>query len=561
MKLANPFTTLLKKLIDDQIFQKEQLPTILEHIRTRQLSLPTYLLTQAKIEPHWVANTLSEALSLPLIDLDTLDTEAIPLHIIDEKLLRQYPILPLWQKGTRLWIGMADPTQALVIEAVRFQTGLAVSPIIVAQPKLKALRETLLSNPQLSLQAITDLPRPTLLPHTQIDPVEDPPLVRYVNQLLQTALHKRASDIHFEPQGEQLHIRFRIDGVLYPQPSPPDTLRPRIMTRLKLMGSLDIAEQRLPQDGRFQITRASNDTIGQKKSTVDCRISTCPTIDGEKIVIRLLDGHQTSLDITDLGLTTSQQTIFLEALHHPQGMILVTGPTGSGKTLTLYSALHHLNTPSVNISSVEDPVEIHLPGINQVNVHPKIGLDFATVLRTFLRQDPDIIMLGEMRDRETAEVGIQAAQTGHLILSTLHTNSAAETLTRLSNIGIPAYNIAASVSLIIAQRLVRRLCPHCKYKQNRSQPILASEVLNLDQPSTVFTARGCQHCTEGYQGRTGIFELLTISNTIATAIFNKQAPAQITSLAQQAGMLTLKQSAFKKLQQGLIDLAEIRRVI
>jgi type IV pilus assembly protein PilB len=381
---------------------------------------------------------------------------------------------------------------------------------------------------------------------------DEAPLIHYVNKVLETAVEHSASDIHLEPQHQQLRIRFRIDGLLYTSALLPGVLSSRILSRLKIMAQLDIAERRIPQDGQFQMTTQ------QKK--IDCRVSTCPTLYGEKAMIRILDGNKQVLDLDQLGMNAAQMNLFNQALQHAHGMILVTGPTGSGKTITLYTALNRLNDVHLNITSIEDPVEIYLEGINQVNVNRKAGLNFSIVLRALLRQDPDVIMVGEMRDRETAEIGMHAAQTGHLVLSTLHTNSAAETLTRLINMGIPAYDLVSSIRLIIAQRLIRRLCPHCKTPE-KIDPELLSE-LNLDLEETeLWTASGCQYCIGGYQGRTGVFEMLPITPELIQEIIHTRSSVTIAKRASELGFPNLQQSTLEKLKLGIIDLKEMRRVV
>jgi type IV pilus assembly protein PilB len=389
----------------------------------------------------------------------------------------------------------------------------------------------------------------------RLSTTEDAAVVQYVHQIMASAIQKGTSDIHIEPYEKHYRVRFRIDGVLYEIPIPNNMSANRITARLKIMAQLDIAERRLPQDGRFNLHLPLS-------SNFDFRLSTCPTINGEKIVIRILDPSTATLTINTLGLEPAQEIIFHSALSKPHGMVLVTGPTGSGKTITLYSAINKLNTTSTNISTVEDPVEIYLAGINQVNVNPKIGLNFAAVLRAFLRQDPDIIMVGEMRDLETAEIGIHAAQTGHLVLSTLHTNSAFETLTRLINMGIPHYNLATSISLIVAQRLVRRLCDHCKktitipISELLRMGFIKDDLLNL----TIYSPVGCQHCTQGYKGRVGIFEMLPVTEKISTAILDNNNILEISRLARLDGMQLLREIGLQKVKQGITSLEEINRI-
>lgn len=380
--------------------------------------------------------------------------------------------------------------------------------------------------------------------------VEDTPIVHLVNKVIADALSKAASDIHFEPYENYFRIRFRIDGILYETQNIPSNQAPRIISRIKIMAQMDIAERRIPQDGRLKI------------NTIDFRVSTCPTIYGEKVVIRILDTKIAILKAEALGFDPEQQDLFQREIKKPQGLILVTGPTGSGKTITLYTALSMLNTSRVNIVTVEDPIEIYLSGINQVNINNKAGLTFATILRAFLRQDPDILMIGEMRDLETAEIGIKAAQTGHLVLSTLHTNSAVETLTRLIGMGIANYDLATSTSLIIAQRLVRRLCNHCKREQKIPKEILAREDFNLKDMGQfeIYAPGGCEQCTDGYQGRMGIFELLTINEQISELIMQNANVLAVEQLARKQGMRTLRESALAKVKKGITSLDEINRV-
>lgn len=386
----------------------------------------------------------------------------------------------------------------------------------------------------------------------------DTSIVHYVHKILVDAVKQQASDVHFECYESYYQIRFRLDGILQLYINPPVHLANRIITRLKIMAYLDIAERRLPQDGRFKLV--IDKTSMQQ---IDCRISTCPTIYGEKIVVRILNPTNISLTIDNLGLTDEQRNIFLNYLAKPQGMILVTGSTGSGKTVTLYSAIRHINNASLNISTVEDPVEIYLASINQVNINPKAGLDFATVLRAFLRQDPDVIMVGEIRDLETAEICVRAAHTGHLVLSTLHTNNATETLTRLLNLGIPRYNVATSLKLIIAQRLVRRLCEYCKCEITLSNSLLEQEGFVLEKliPQKIYTAHGCNKCIQGYKGRIGIFELLPITELMQKLILSNSDALTIAAQSKKEGMVCLREIGLLKVSQGLTSLSELNRVI
>jgi type IV pilus assembly protein PilB len=563
----------LQHLITDKVLQKESLPAVLSEARCQETSLIDYLLQEKAINSLYLSRLLAKTFYLPFIDLDTIDLLRLPMHLIEETIMQKHQVLPLWQEKEKLGLAMADPTHHLAIEDVRFHTGLIIEKIIVEPDKLRRLLNKLLTKENFKKNKLhtTELisgfaqqnnpkfshARSTVV-YTELDKDIDNErvIIDYVYKLLQTAITQGASDVHLEPYQNELKIRFRIDGLLYFAASLPNAWTQRIITRLKIMSQLDIAEKRVPQDGRFQL-------MDDKNKKIDCRINTCPTLYGEKLVVRILYSNRMLLAIDQLGMNAAQKACFLQALHCPHGMILVTGPTGSGKTITLYTALNVLNTSHLNISSVENPVEIVLPGINQVNINPKVGLNFANVLRSFLRQDPDVIMLGEMRDQETAEIGIKAAQTGHLVLSSLHTNSAAESLVRLLNMGIASYNIASSINLIIAQRLARRLCPYCKVKENLPENILLELGLSRQeiQSVTLFSAKGCTQCTEGYCGRTGIFEMLSMTHEINRIILQAYDVRQIALHAQSTGMQTLYVSALEKLKAGEISLLEMKRII
>ncbi len=482
---------------------------------------------------------------------------------MNKTLQQKYKILPLSQDKKKLSLVLADPSQQVVLDTIRFITGLNLDYKIADEKKLSTLLEKVIALKSLNVNRSIDLTQdnnvqPEVInnPNLSISNTDNDELtiINYVYKLLLDAILRNASDIHLEPHQEQLEIRFRIDGLLYSIVVLPKQLMPRIITRLKIMAQLDIAERRIPQDGRFQI----KDKFDRN---VDCRLSTCPTIHGEKLVIRILDSNHMLLQIDKLGMNEKQKNEVMNALKSPHGMILVTGPTGSGKTITLYTALNFLKHSTVNISTVENPIEIILPGINQVNINPAINLNFATVLRAFLRQDPDIIMVGEMRDQETAEIGIKAAQTGHLVLSTLHTNNAIESLIRLENMNIPAYNIVASVNLIIAQRLIRRLCNQCKIEEALPDEFISKLNLIADSKIKTFTAKGCSQCVDGYSGRTGIFEILTLTEKIKKVILQKNSMLELKKVAEKQGMQTLYSSALEKLKQGVISLLEMERVI
>ena len=567
----------IQRLVAEGVLTKEKFAKVMAEAKHQQVSFISYLIKAEVIDsPCLLQQLLAKELGLSFVDLDTIDPLGLPTHLIEEKLLQKYQVIPLWQNNEKLGLAMADPTQQLAIDDIRFHTELTIEKILVDQQKLTRLLEKIIVKPNFSQKKIykaelmDDLKQESVLKfpyntglngaaihHLKGENIDnDTTIIQAVYKVLQSAIERGASDVHIEPYQDQLQIRFRIDGLLYLAVTFPVCLVQRIITRLKIMAQLDIAERRIPQDGRFQITDVSHRNI-------DCRISTCPTLYGEKLVIRILDNNNRLLAINNLGMNEAQTSYFLEALRCPHGMVLVTGPTGSGKTITLYTALNFLNTSLLNISSVENPVEIVLPGINQVNINSKVGLNLATVLRSFLRQDPDVIMVGEMRDQETAEIGIKAAQTGHLVLSSLHTNSAAESLIRLANMGIPSYNIASSVNLIIAQRLARRLCEHCKIKEDLPANVLLGLGLNQQeiQSITLFSAQGCSECTKGYRGRIGIFEMLLMTDDVKTLILQDYDARKIASHAQSTGMQNLYASALEKLKQGKISLLEMKRII
>lgn len=545
--------------------KKEVIVEMIHYTQQKKLSFITYLIHTKKIDSNHLAQLLAKEFLLTFIDLDTVDPLQLPIHLMNENLLEQYQILPLWQDSERLGLAMVDPSHQVAIDDVRFSTGLILEYIVVEAKQLTLMlrkvknQSTILKQTscELNLSIGSESQEAISIPPIPLNNTTEDELtiINYVHQLFLYAIARNTSDVHLEPYQDHLDIRFRIDGLLYLMVVLPKYLIQRIMTRLKIMSQLDIAERRVPQDGRFRI----QDTKGRD---VDCRLSTCPTIYGEKLVIRILDSNKMLLEIDKLGMSKVQKYEFLRALNSPHGMILVTGPTGSGKTITLYTALNFLKKSTVNISSVENPIEIILPGINQVNVNSAVGLNFSCVLRAFLRQDPDIIMVGEMRDQETAEIGIKAAQTGHLVLSTLHTNSAAESLIRLANMGIPTYNIAASVHLIVAQRLVRRLCTNCKVEDILPEKVLHKLGLIDDKKNKIkiFSSRGCSKCTDGYRGRTGIFEILTLTDDIRKLILQENSALEISLLARKTGMQTLYLSALAKLKQGEISLLEMKRV-
>lgn len=495
---------------------------------------------------------------LPALDLSAFDVATVDLDLVDEEVARRHDVLPLSKRGERLHVAIADPANMGALDDLKFRTGLDIEPILVARDKLAEAiaRYRAGGSDSLLTEAGDDVLAATADVHDDAD-VDETPIVKYVHEVLLEAVDAGASDVHFEPYERRYRIRVRIDGVLRESRRPPPTLSARFAARLKVMAQLDIAERRIPQDGRIKLATNSG--------AVDFRVSTLPTMHGEKVVLRILDPSATRLGIDRLGFEDKQRERYLSALRRPQGMLLVTGPTGSGKTVTLYAGLSQLNAEERNIATAEDPVEINLEGVNQVQVNPKVGLDFKTALRAFLRQDPDVVMVGEIRDLETAETAIKAAQTGHLVLSTLHTNSAAETLTRLRNMGVPAFNLATSVTLIVAQRLARLLCRYCKRPIAVPPEALREEGFTDADIATgfrVFDANphGCGECSHGYRGRTGIHEVVDISPELQRLIMNDGNSLALAEQARALGYDDLRRAGLTKAMRGLTSLAEVNRI-
>jgi len=530
-------------------------------------TLNAALLAQPGLDTAAFAAAASELFGLPLLDLSAFDLRQAPRGLLSEPFLRKHQLLPLFRRGQALFVGIADPADNKGLSEGQFHSGLTFEPIVVDHGQLlrqldgylskqsEALLSGLEDDAPIPLEADA---APESTPLTSAEDSDEAPVVRFVNKVLLDAIRSEASDIHFEPYEHRYRIRFRTDGMLREIASPPVSLGLRLAARLKVMARMDISERRIPQDGRIKLR------VSQSQA-VDFRVNTLPTLYGEKVVLRILDPSSAKLGIDALGYEPDQKALFLEALQAPQGMILVTGPTGSGKTVSLYTGLHILNTAERNIATAEDPVEINLEGINQVHVNPKVGLDFAAALRAFLRQDPDVVMVGEVRDLETAEVAIKAAQTGHLVLSTLHTNSAPETLTRLRNMGVPSFNVATSVSLIIAQRLARRLCSRCKQAQTVPEAALLElgfEPEDFSTPFTLFEARegGCEHCMQGYRGRVGIYEVVKITPRLRRLILEDANALALGEAARQEGFINLRRAGVLKAKAGVTSLLEISRV-
>ena len=515
-----------------------------------------------KIDSLDLAEQCIDLFRVPYFDLKDFDPASIPADLVKEKLIRKHHILPLVQKDRKVYIAASDPTDYGAFENFEFSTGLSCEVVVVDYIQLDNKIEQLLdASGSLDLsddefKEFADLDNETTKEATsKDDDKDDAPIIVYINKILMDAIKKGASDLHFEPYEHKYRIRFRIDGILHEVASPPNTLSTKLSARIKVMSRLDIAEKRKPQDGRIKLK------ITERKS-IDFRVSTMPTLWGEKIVMRILDSSSAMLGIDVLGYEEEQKKLYMDALAQPQGMILVTGPTGSGKTVSLYTGLNILNQPERNISTAEDPVEINLEGVNQVQINPKAEMTFANALRAFLRQDPDVVMVGEIRDLETAEISIKAAQTGHLVLSTLHTNSAPETITRLLNMGVPAYNVASSISLIIAQRLARRLCPKCKTPEQLPSEELSRQGFTAKQieDMTLYAPKGCDSCTDGYKGRVGIYEVMQITPEIAQIIMRGGNSLEIAEVSLKAGFNNLRLSGLRKAADGLTSLAEINRV-
>jgi len=568
MASTNPITRLsglARRLVQDGLLSEEQANAATEAAASANRPLVSYLVREGMVGARDVAVAASHEYGVPLFDLDAIDPANMPTNLVEEKLVRKHHALPLIKRGNRLFMAVSDPTNHQGLDEIKFHTGLTTDAVLVEEDKLSVAIEKAIEAQDTSMSDVLDEDLEKLDisagdddigdKESNLD-VDDAPVVRYVNKILLDAINSGTSDIHFEPYERVYRIRFRQDGMLHEKATPPVNIAARMSARLKVMARMNIAERRVPQDGRIKMKLSRNRSI-------DFRVNTCPTSYGEKIVLRILDSSAATLGVESLGFDEMQKRHFLDAIKKPYGMILVTGPTGSGKTVTLYTALNMLNTPEVNISTAEDPVEIQVTGINQVNVNPKTGLTFAEALRAFLRQDPDIVMVGEIRDLETAEIAVKAAQTGHLVLSTLHTNDAPQTLTRLANMGIPPFNIASSVNLILAQRLARRLCEHCKTVEDVPHDALLEEGFSEDeirQGLTVYKAVGCDKCTKGYKGRVGIFEVMPVSEAMGKLIMENGNAIQIRDLAKSEGLQDLRASGLAKVKEGITSLEEINRV-
>jgi len=561
-------TGISARLVADSIITTEQAQTAIREASKKQVSLISYLSQALDIDSYDLAEIASTEFGVPLLDLSAIDRSTFPDKLVSAALMSKHQTIPIFRRGNRLFIALADPTNIAALDEIKFATGISTEAVVVDERVLARLLAELLDQQNSLNSEMDQLGDSTefdldIVDETSSDSedtdtsaVDDAPIVRFVNKVLLDAIKQGASDIHFEPYEKDYRVRFRTDGILREVVKPPRALAPRLSARIKVMSQMDISERRVPQDGRIQMKLSKNRSI-------DFRVNTLPTMFGEKIVLRILDPASAQMGIDALGYDDEQKALYLEALAKPQGMILVTGPTGSGKTVSLYTGLSILNTEERNISTAEDPVEINMEGVNQVLVNNKVGLDFAEALRSFLRQDPDIIMVGEIRDIETAEIAIKAAQTGHLVLSTLHTNSAAETITRMMNMGVPAYNIASSVSLIIAQRLARRLCNQCSIPETEVPHEALMELGFNDEmleTATIKRAVGCNACKDGYRGRVGIYEVVKVTKTLANLIMDGDSSLDLDKQARLEGFADLRLSALRKAAQGLISLEEVNRV-
>ena len=555
-----------RRLVQDGIITEEQLEEATKIARQEGLPLVAHLVKAELVDAKAVAVAASHEFGVPLLDLDAVEIDLDVVRVVDQKLINRHRVLPLVKRGQRLFLAISDPTNLQAIDDIKFATSLRVDPVVVEQDKLEERIGKAIDAVDTSMGGLDDddfgdldidIANEEEEEDVQRDDIEDAPIVRYVNMVLLDAIKRGASDIHFEPYEKKFRVRTRLDGVLSMIPKqPPVALANKICARLKVMSRMDIAERRVPQDGRIKMRLT-------KKRAIDFRVNTCPTLFGEKIVLRILDPSSAKLGIDALGYEEEQKNLYLKHLSKPYGMILVTGPTGSGKTVSLYTGLNILNTDDRNISTAEDPAEINLPGINQVNVNPKVGLTFASALKAFLRQDPDVIMVGEIRDLETAEIAIKAAQTGHLVLSTLHTNDAPRTLTRLVDMGVKPYAIATSVSLIIAQRLGRRLCENCKEIREIPKEALLKEGFSeqqIESGLTIFGPKGCSSCNEGYKGRVGIFQVMEVSETMGRIIMEGGNAMQIADQSVSEGVIDLRQAGLNKVKEGVISLEEVNRV-
>ena len=562
--LKLPLSGLARRLVKDGVIAEADAERAFEQSSKKRLPFVSYLVENKMAQPRDIAMSTAQEFGVPVVDINVLDIDPEIIKQVDEKLVRTHRALPIFRRGSRLFVAVSDPTNLAALDEIKFHVGANTEAIVVEEDKLNKVIERALEASDTTLSDLSDTDLDDLEISAENEDskgdvsdldVDDTPVVRFVNKVLLDAINRGASDVHFEPYEKSYRVRFRQDGILREVAAPPANLALKIAARIKVMSRLDISERRVPQDGRIKMTLSKNRAI-------DFRVSTCPTLWGEKIVLRILDPTSAKLGIDALGYEPEQKQMYLDTLNRPYGMILVTGPTGSGKTVSLYTGLNILNTPDRNISTAEDPAEINLTGINQVNVNPKVGLTFASALKAFLRQDPDVIMVGEIRDLETAEIAIKAAQTGHLVLSTLHTNDAPQTLARLMNIGVAPYNIASAVNLIIAQRLARRLCSNCKVQEDVPREALVAAGFTEAELTglVVYKPVGCDQCNQGYKGRVGIYQVMAISEEMGRIIMKGGTAIDLADQAKKEGVPDLRESARKKVKAGVIGLEEMNRV-
>jgi type IV pilus assembly protein PilB len=562
MKLSG----LAGRLVADGLLDAETAQKAHKDAAREKVPFVTFLVSNDYIEAQKLAEMASEEFGVPLFDIAAFNVDSMPVNLVAPKLVLKHHALPLFRRGTRLFIAVSDPTNLSGLDEIKFHTGINTDAVLVEETALTEAINSWSEAQEAASDGFDGLDDSTLddldvdSPSEDVDEedstdVDETPVVRFVNKVLLDAIKAGASDIHFEPYEKMYRVRFRTDGILEEVVRPPVNLSGRLAARLKVMSQMDISERRVPQDGRIKMKIS-------KTRAIDFRVNTLPLLFGEKIVLRILDPSSAQMGIDMLGYEPDQKDLFMDALEKPQGMILVTGPTGSGKTVSLYTGLNILNTTERNISTAEDPVEINLEGINQCHVNARVGLTFAAALRSFLRQDPDIIMVGEIRDLETAEISIKAAQTGHMVMSTLHTNSAAETITRLLNMGVPSFNLATSVNLIIAQRLARRLCKECKEPADIPQDTLLKEGFTKEmlKEAEIFKAVGCKKCSSGYKGRVGVYEVVRITAKLARIIMEEGNAIEIAAQARADGFNDLRMSALRKAMLGDTSLEEVNRV-
>ncbi len=553
----------LRRLVQNGLIDMEVASEANETARKQKIPLFTYLTDNNLVDASELRDAASSEYGVPAIDVAAVDTTLLPKGLVSESLIEKHQVLPLFLRSKKVYIGISDPTNVRALEEVRFHTNLTVEPILIRHDQLLGAIEEAMKESSSVLDDLGDEGLENLeyddedyndTSSDTVDDVADSPAVKLVNKVLLDAIKRGASDIHFEPYEKTYRVRYRIDGMLKTMIKPPKNMTNKIASRLKVMSKLDIAEKRVPQDGRVKLNLSKNNAI-------DFRLSTCPTLFGEKIVMRILDASAAKMGIDKLGYEDEQKKLFMDAIVKPYGMVLVTGPTGSGKTVSLYTALNILNTEGRNISTAEDPVEIRVDGINQVQQNAKQGMTFSAALRSFLRQDPDVIMVGEIRDLETAEIAIKAAQTGHMVLSTLHTNNAPETVSRLVNMGVAPFNVVSAVSIIIAQRLARRLCDCKKPTELSREALLQAGFSDEDlEDAQIFDPVGCSKCNEGYKGRVGIYEVMPITDNIKKIILEGGNSLDIAEQADKDGISNLRKSALLKVKNGITGLVEANRV-